>query len=102
MDPNAYLYYPSQPALLRPSPKSRSPCDAFSADEGGIAVPQGILTAMFSAGPVSQFASDTQWWLGEGDMLTSSGCLYVRVSGRTLTAQCLVGEEASEVFWVLA
>jgi hypothetical protein len=51
--------------LLRPSPKSRSPCDVFSADEGGIAAPQGILTAVFSAGPVSRFTSDTQWWSGE-------------------------------------
>jgi hypothetical protein len=37
--------------LLRPSPKSHSPCEVFSADEGGVSVPQGILTATFSAGP---------------------------------------------------
>jgi hypothetical protein len=38
--------------LLTPSPKFHSLCDIFSADEEGIAVPQGILTAAFSAGPV--------------------------------------------------
>jgi hypothetical protein len=38
--------------LLRLSPKSHSPCDVFSANEGGVAAPQGILTATFSAGPV--------------------------------------------------
>jgi hypothetical protein len=38
--------------LLRPSPKSCSLCAIFSAPEWGIAVPQGILTTAFSAGPV--------------------------------------------------
>jgi hypothetical protein len=38
--------------LLRPSPKSRSLCDVFSADERGVSLPQGILTATFSADPV--------------------------------------------------
>jgi hypothetical protein len=66
MDPKACLCYPSQPVLLRPSPKSRSPWDAFSAHEGGVAVPQGILTAAFSVGPVLRFAGNTQWSLGEG------------------------------------
>jgi hypothetical protein len=33
---------------------------------GGVAVPQGILTAAFSAGTVSQFTGDTQWSSGEG------------------------------------
>jgi hypothetical protein len=67
--------------LLRPSPKSHSPCDAFWANEEGIAVPQGILTATFSAGSVSWFAGDTQWLSGEGGMLTNSSCLYVWASG---------------------
>jgi hypothetical protein len=53
-------------SFTQTSPKSRSPCDAFSADEGGVAVPQRILTATFSAGPVSRFTSHTQWSLGEG------------------------------------
>jgi hypothetical protein len=82
--------------LLRPSPKSCSPCVTFSADEGGVAVPQGILTA-FSAGSVLWFAGDTQWSWGEGGMVTSSGCLYIRASGRTLMAWSLAGEEASKV-----
>jgi hypothetical protein len=38
--------------LLIPSPKSCSLCDVFSADEGDLAAPQGILSAAFSAGPV--------------------------------------------------
>jgi hypothetical protein len=38
--------------LLRPSPRSHSLCDVFSANEGDEAAPQGILTATFSAGPV--------------------------------------------------
>jgi hypothetical protein len=38
--------------LLRPSPKSRSPCNIFSTNEGGVSAPQGILTAAFRAGPV--------------------------------------------------
>jgi hypothetical protein len=47
--------------LLRLSPKSRSPRDVFSANEGGgVAAPQGILTA-FSAGP------------GHGSLATPSG-----------------------------
>jgi hypothetical protein len=52
--------------LLRLAPKSRSPWAIFSADEGGIAAPQGILTATFSAGLVSRFTSNSQWSLGEG------------------------------------
>jgi hypothetical protein len=52
--------------LLRPYPKSCSPWEVFSADEGGIAVPQGILTAAFNAGPVSRFTGDAQWLWGEG------------------------------------
>jgi hypothetical protein len=48
--------------LLRPSPKSCSLCDIFLANEWGIAVPQGILTAAFSAGPV------------HGSPATPSGC----------------------------
>jgi hypothetical protein len=51
---------------LRPSPKSRSLSDVFSADEGDVAAPQRILTAAFSAGPVSQFTGNTQWSSGEG------------------------------------
>jgi hypothetical protein len=51
--------------LLRPSPQSCSLCNAFSANEGDVAAPQGILTAAFSAGPASQFTSDTQWSSGE-------------------------------------
>jgi hypothetical protein len=52
--------------LLRPSPKSCSPCDIFSADEGGVAAPQGILTASFSAGPVhgSPAAPSGHWEKG--------------------------------------
>jgi hypothetical protein len=42
----------SSQELLRPSPKSCSLCEVFSADEGGISVSQQILTAAFSAGPV--------------------------------------------------
>jgi hypothetical protein len=52
MAPNACLCYLASQELLRPSPKSRSPCNVFSANEGGIAVPQEILTASFSAGSV--------------------------------------------------
>jgi hypothetical protein len=52
--------------LLRLSPKSRSLSnilsDIFSAYEGGVAAPQGILTATFSAGPV------------HGSPATPSGC----------------------------
>jgi hypothetical protein len=51
--------------LLRPSPKSRSPCDVFSANEGDEVVPQGILTAAFSTDPVLRFTGDIQWLLGE-------------------------------------
>jgi hypothetical protein len=66
MDPNAVSATLASQGLLRPSPKSRSPCNVFSADEGGLAVPQGVLTAAFSAGPVSRFTGNTQWLLGEG------------------------------------
>jgi hypothetical protein len=38
--------------LLISSPKSCSPCEVFSVDDRGVAAPQGILTAAFSAGPV--------------------------------------------------
>jgi hypothetical protein len=64
---------------------------------GGVAVPQGILTAAFSAGPVSEFAGNTQWSSGEGVMLTSGSFLYIWASGWTSTAHSPVGEEAREV-----
>jgi hypothetical protein len=38
--------------LLGPFPKSHSPCNIFSANEGGVSASQGILTATLSAGPV--------------------------------------------------
>jgi hypothetical protein len=50
MDPNAVSATLASQELLRPSPKSHSPCDVFSADEGGIAHPRG-----FSQPPCSQF-----------------------------------------------
>jgi hypothetical protein len=57
MDPNACPLMPvsatlASQELLRPSPKSRSLWDVFSANEGVISMPQGILTAAFSAGSV--------------------------------------------------
>jgi hypothetical protein len=90
MDPNACLYYPSQPGVTQTSPKSRLPCDIFSADEGGVSVPQGILTAAFSAGPVHSSPATPsghqekghahKWWLPprqglgiDSDGMVSSG-----------------------------
>jgi hypothetical protein len=51
-DPNACLCYPSQPGVTQTFPQVSLSATVFSADEGGVAAPQGILTATFSAGPV--------------------------------------------------
>jgi hypothetical protein len=83
--------------LLRPSPKSCSPCKVFSANEGGTSVPQGILTAAFQC----RSSFTVHWWhpvvIGRRGTLTSGGCLHVRDSGRTLTVWSLISEEAREV-----
>jgi hypothetical protein len=73
--------------LLRPSPKSRS--SVFSADEGGVAASQGILTAALSAGPVHgspatpsghrEKGHALKWWLP-------------LPQGRTPTAWSLMGD----------
>jgi hypothetical protein len=81
--------------LLRPSPKSCSPCDIFSADEGGIGAPQGIHTAAFSAGPVHGSPATPSGRQRRG-ALTSGSCLYIRVLGQTLTAWSPMGEETSK------
>jgi hypothetical protein len=51
--------------LLRPSPKSRSPCEVFSADEGGIAVPRDPHSRL-QCRSSSRFTGDTQWSSGKG------------------------------------
>jgi hypothetical protein len=81
--------------LLRPSPKSPSP-----ADEGVVAASQGILTAAFSAGPVHSSLATPSGHRRRGT-LTSSGCLYVRVSGGLLTAWSPMSIKLARL-WVLA
>jgi hypothetical protein len=52
MDPKACLYYPSQPGVTQTFSQVSLTMQRFLSQWVGIAVPQGILTATFSAGPV--------------------------------------------------
>jgi hypothetical protein len=58
--------------LLRPSHKSLSPCDIFSANEEGVAASQGILTADFKAGPVHCSLATHPVVVGRRGMFTCS------------------------------
>jgi hypothetical protein len=75
-----------QPArnLLRPSP-SLAHRDVFLADKGSPAGLRGILTADLNCRSISWSTSDT-WSSGEGAVLSTCACLYVRGSGWSLTA----------------
>jgi hypothetical protein len=58
MDPNYCLCYPSQPGVTQTFPQVFSPCNIFSAVEGGISVPQGIsqppsLQVQFHSSPAT-------------------------------------------------
>jgi hypothetical protein len=101
MDPNACLCYPSQPGVTQTFPKVSLTMDVFSANEGVIAVPQGILTADFGSGP--RFTGDTQWSSGEGacsQAVAASTSGYPLGGGGTLTAwsRCQGGEQGFG-FW---
>jgi hypothetical protein len=80
---------------LRPSPKSRSPCDIFSVDGGGVTVPQGILTAAFSAGPVHGSPGTPSGHREKGHAQKQQLPLHQGL-GWTLTAWSPMGEEASK------
>jgi hypothetical protein len=66
-DPNACLYYPSQPGGYSDLHPRLAHCACLLSRWGeGVAVPQGILMAVFSAGSVLWSTSNTQWLSGEG------------------------------------
>jgi hypothetical protein len=85
--------------LLRHSP-SLTHCVTSSQLVGGISVPQGILTASFSAGSVSGFTGDTQWWSREG---VCSQAAPATTSGSRMDSDSVVsdgwGGEQGFGFW---
>jgi hypothetical protein len=98
MDPNACLYYPSQPGVTQTFPQVLLTMPQPM--RGDVSAPQLILTAAFIAGPVSRFTSDIQCMSGEG---TRSQVAAASTSGSQADSDNVVsngqGGEQGFGFW---
>jgi hypothetical protein len=101
MDPNTCLYYPSQPGVTQTFPQVSLTVRRLLSQWGGEAVPQGILTATFSAGPVHGSPATPSGGREKGHIHKRGGCLYVSISGGLLTAWALMSKRRARL-WVLA
>jgi hypothetical protein len=75
--------------LLRPSPKPRSPCHVFLADEGVCSCAPGDPHSCLQCRSSSRFTRDTQWSSGEG---ARSQAVAASVSGSWGTPDSMVSD----------